>query len=96
MGRNGSRFDVELRLAPEFTPARPASALRSVRAAAGPRPHIPPTASRFSSFQRVLLALGSPRLCFVNQTPNSLLTPDSFPPGGAPGVSGEVRGSDIN
>lgn len=69
MGRNGSRFDVELRLAPEFTPARPASALRSLRAAAGPRPHIPPTASRFSSFQRVLLALGSPRLCFVNQTP---------------------------
>ena len=41
MGRNGSRFDVELRLAPESTPARPASALQSLRAAAGPRPPHP-------------------------------------------------------
>lgn len=41
MGRNGSRFDVELRLTPESTPPRPASALRSVGAAAGPRPPHP-------------------------------------------------------
>ena len=95
MGRNGSRFDVELRLTPESTPPRPASALRSVGAAAGPRP--PHPTHRISVLLRskgTASAGTAPRPHFVNQTPNSLLTPDSFPPGGAPGVSGEVRGPD--
>ena len=71
---------------------RPCGASEQLQARA---PHIPPTESRFSSVQRVLRALGPPPAPhFVNQTPNSLLTPDSFPPGGAPGVSGEVRGPD--